>query len=376
MPEYYWIIGSVSLAVTLAYTAMLIFFSYGWLRRIRTASNEREAHEKITVLLPVRNEATYLACCLQHLLRQDYPDYEIVIADDHSTDDTARIAQRYEKQYPDRIRYLAPDSQHEGKKAALRSAMNKASGTIIVCTDADSTAPPTWLRTLSRPFASQNVHLVAGPVAIKSGGGFFSLLQRLDLLALVASSTGAARAGRPFMCNGTNLAFRKKTGLQLHERLPGKDYASGDDVFLLHAVKKAFPGSVVFLKNREVLVQTEACKTLREFVAQRLRWAGKATAYRDGFSQMVAWCAGLQNLWLWVAVALAILNPAVLGWMVAIFAVKMLADFFLLMLAVHKWNLRKDLWLFPVAFLFHTLYVPLIGLLAPFATVTWKGRKI
>jgi chlorobactene glucosyltransferase len=94
---------------------------------------------RVSVLVPARNEAEYLHDCLQGLRQQDYPDFEILVLDDHSSDGTAAIIQGHEKQ-DGRVKYLAGSPLPEnwlGKNWACHQLSQRAAGQILIFTDAD-----------------------------------------------------------------------------------------------------------------------------------------------------------------------------------------------------------------------------------------------
>lgn len=94
---------------------------------------------RVSVLVPARNEAAHLPACLHDLLQQDYPDFEIIVLDDHSTDGTAAVVQEYQKRDA-RVHYLAgrPLPQNWlGKNWACHQLSRHAGGDLMIFTDAD-----------------------------------------------------------------------------------------------------------------------------------------------------------------------------------------------------------------------------------------------
>jgi chlorobactene glucosyltransferase len=94
----------------------------------------------VSILIPVRNEEQNIAPCLDSLLKQDYPNYEILVIDDGSTDLTWKILKKYEKNNK-RIRVyrgkpLAPG--WVGKLFACQQLIEEASGEYLMFTDADT----------------------------------------------------------------------------------------------------------------------------------------------------------------------------------------------------------------------------------------------
>ena len=98
--------------------------------------------ERISVIVPARNEEAALPACLESLLRLEYPDYEIILVDDDSTDSTGRIGDDYARR-PESAARLKVIHNHEvapgwsGKVHALSLAERAATGDWLLATDAD-----------------------------------------------------------------------------------------------------------------------------------------------------------------------------------------------------------------------------------------------
>ena len=106
-------------------------------------------HPKVSILIPARNEADILQSSLPRFLAQDYDNYEVILVDDDSTDDTKHVARRLLSQYPDRLRMLRVEHLPPGwvgKCHALQVGFQQAQGEWILATDADILFHPKALR--------------------------------------------------------------------------------------------------------------------------------------------------------------------------------------------------------------------------------------
>lgn len=104
---------------------------------------------RISILIPARNEAEMLASTLPGVLQQDYPNYEVILVDDSSTDRTAEVAEQFRLQYPDRLRVLRAGQLPAGwvgKNFALHTAFQAARCEWILATDADIVFHPKALQ--------------------------------------------------------------------------------------------------------------------------------------------------------------------------------------------------------------------------------------
>ena len=108
-----------------------------------------DAHPRVSILIPARNEAAILETSLSRFLEQDYDNYEVILVDDGSTDGTPQIAEKFLKLYPERIRVIRVDELPEGwngKIHALHRAFQEADGEWVLATDADIVVHPRALR--------------------------------------------------------------------------------------------------------------------------------------------------------------------------------------------------------------------------------------
>lgn len=97
---------------------------------------------KVSVIIPAYNQANFLDNAIQSVYAQTYRDYEIVVVDDGSTDDTATVAQRH----GERIRYL--HQENRGLAGARNTGIRAASGELVALLDSDDTWLPDYLLTM------------------------------------------------------------------------------------------------------------------------------------------------------------------------------------------------------------------------------------
>ena len=137
--------------------AALVFIGLVWVKRVvwvaalgrlnpPLAPREAPAGApKVSVVVPARNEEKNIARCLAHLFRQKYPDFEIIVVDDRSTDRTPHLLENFKKLSPVpfkivRIEKLPPG--WTGKNYAVFTGSKAATGRWILFTDADTTHEP------------------------------------------------------------------------------------------------------------------------------------------------------------------------------------------------------------------------------------------
>lgn len=112
-----------------------------------------------SILIPVYNASAYIGECLENIMSQNFQDWEIVIVDDCSTDDSVRIAEDFSKSDP-RIRIFLSETNSGGPLAPRMRAAKLARGEFLVPIDADDTVSEDLLFILHECIQSQNTDLV------------------------------------------------------------------------------------------------------------------------------------------------------------------------------------------------------------------------
>jgi len=134
--------------VFLAYAAVVFLLNL-WYFRGRRPLNLPEGAGRVSVLVPARNEEANLPRCLDSLLAQSYPELEILVMDDDSTDGTWALLQRYAAEYPERVRVFRNDhlpAGWVGKCWACSRLAELAAGRWLAFVDADTFHHPDSIR--------------------------------------------------------------------------------------------------------------------------------------------------------------------------------------------------------------------------------------
>ena len=352
----------IAVALALFYSILVLAFTSGW-RRLPVFWPKDHSNIHFSVIIPVRNEEEHILQLLISLRKQHYPknQYEVIVVDDHSTDATSSIIERkILSGFLRNVRLIkATDlNSGRGKKHALAAGIAQAGHEWIITTDADCIAGSHWLQSLAGFIEVENPSMIIGPVSIAPGKTLFSQMQALEFMSLTGSTAGAAAIGKPVMCNGANLAFRKN----LFEKVGGykgnEQLSSGDDIFLLHKFKKIPQAKITFLKSHGASILTSPMVSMRDLFLQRGRWAGKALSYKDGFTIITGAVVGLLN----VGIALGLIAGLFVSQTLMLFSLlllvfKALVDLPLLLSVSAYYQRRELMWLYPALALVYPFYV-------------------
>ena len=333
---------------------------------------KKEFTPKVSIVIAMRNEESEIKRLISVLKKQIYPtDFlEIILVNDHSTDATLDLLEKAEM---DNLQIINMPDGEFGKKNAISKAIQVAKGEVILASDADCSFTPNWVRTMVAYFADEQIKLVSGPVGFHKQKGIFQSLQALEFASLIGSGAGAIGMGNAIFCNGANMAYRKAVFLEVNNFESDKA-VSGDDVFLLHSVKSKYPKAIAFAKNENAIVTTEGVQAIKGFINQRKRWTAKSSGYKDWASIYTSFLVLFTNVIGVILLVLSLFDFTYLNYFLYYFALKFLADLYLLLPVLSFFN-RKDLtkWILPFEFIY-SCYIVLIVILSFTNTFEWKGR--
>lgn len=257
--------------VFVLYFLFLLALMVGWKRSPDMLPGAARGKDPlISIVIPVRNEEGTIAKLLRSIATQVYSNFEVVVVNDDSEDETLWMVSQCS--IPN-LRIV--HNPGKGKKAAITAGVRAARGTIVVTTDADCTVSQHWLGLVRAAFRDPGVMMAFGGVRIKSTKRLFDALQAMEFASLIGSGASMASLGFPAMCNGANLAFRKKAFVQVKGYEGNMNIPSGDDEFLMRKIDRRFPGAIRFIYQEDAVVTTEPQPHFHAFVNQRIRWASK-----------------------------------------------------------------------------------------------------
>ncbi|MGZ9196590.1 MAG: glycosyltransferase [Candidatus Deferrimicrobiaceae bacterium] len=277
----------VSFQDTTAYWVMLVFFGFYpvfsaivWLvtsvvyyfRKERLSEEEEvnlytlpDPPPMVSVLIPTYCEEKVIEATIEGALAIDYPNFEVVVVDDGSTDATvARVTPYVEAGLVRLIRKTV----NEGKAMALNDALLCLNGGIVLTIDADAVVDRQILRNLVPHFSSARVAAVTGNPRVVNRKTLLSKIQLIEFTSIVGLLRRAQRVwGRIQTVSGVVVAFRKIALFDVGLFDPSM---ATEDIDMSWRLQKRFwdiryePRGIVWMQVPE---------TLRAFAQQRKRWA-------------------------------------------------------------------------------------------------------
>jgi cellulose synthase/poly-beta-1,6-N-acetylglucosamine synthase-like glycosyltransferase len=224
----------------------------------------------VSIIVPVFNEGKILSSSIESLLDIEYPNYEILIVNDGSTDDTAAVGESlvgYHKGRLGMVKVSLINKPNGGKAKALNAGIQYSEAQFVLCMDGDSQLTTNTLKLAMRHFDDPAVGAVAGNVKVQNRKKMLTDLQALEYL----EGLNLARSAQGFlkMVNiipGPIGVFRKVT-LRDAGFYSSDTFAEDADVTLKILAKG---WKIIYEPN--AVAYTEAPATIYQLLKQRYRW--------------------------------------------------------------------------------------------------------
>ncbi|HEY4799875.1 MAG TPA: glycosyltransferase [Bacteroidia bacterium] len=323
-----------------------------------------------SVIICAKNEDHNLPEFLPTILSQDYPEYEVVVVDDCSWDNTTDVLREFEKKYS-RLKVIKIKepriSGAHGKKFALMVGIKGAQHEHLVFTDADcKTESDQWLRRMMCKFSGEK-EIILGYSKYEKLPGLLNKLIRFDTFHIALQYLSFAQAGNPYMGVGRNLAYRKDLffkhkGFASHYHIESGD----DDLFINEAANKKNTSIDISEKSFTV---SRVKKDLKGWIEQKRRHLTTWSNYKSADKiRLGIYPVALALFWLSFIASLIVVNHHPVfseydGWVVlGLFLLKTGTQLAVFKLAMNKLK-EKDLFLTSLlAELFLLGFYPLLAI--------------
>jgi cellulose synthase/poly-beta-1,6-N-acetylglucosamine synthase-like glycosyltransferase len=336
--------------------------------KARSKTTETISLDKITVLIPFRNEAQSLPRIIQSIKNSMKLPLEIIFINDHSDDTGLAFIQQHVNDLP--ITLVSLPDLKIGKKEALRYGMEHAHGDYYLTLDADVFFGPNYFSELEKlPTAA----LWILP-AILIGRSKRQLWQEIDLHIMNAINVGLYGLFRPVIASGANLLFSKSAFLASDDYSSHQHISSGDDLFLLRDFRKNNK-DVRLISDPLLAVYTYAPEGLGAFLHQRMRWISKTSKVKDHFATSLGVIQTVLSLVFYTLLGIYLFKAEYSEMLFLLFVktgldVIFYAPYFFRFKRIHSWVLL------PVYEVIFPLYNVLLLTLILFLSPTWKGRNV
>jgi len=247
--------------ISLAYYPLALSYPR-WEKRLFQRAQAQNYTPSVSVLVPAFNEENTISISLQSMLASDYPDFEIIVINDGSTDRTEDELQALLGD--PRLRYVS--KENGGKASALNLGLAQAKGEIVLFTDADSLFEPETIRNGITYFVDPSVGAVSGNDTVLAPQG------PLQKMLLITSHIGTGFVRRALSRIGVLQIISGNLGLVRTEtlrRIGGFREVWGEDLEVTLRLKR---NGVRVVYGASTRVLAECPSTLRALWKQRVRW--------------------------------------------------------------------------------------------------------
>jgi glycosyltransferase involved in cell wall biosynthesis len=366
----------ISVLLMLAYALLIRRYDDAFTKSRKNFSiADTEATQHVTVIIPARNESANIKACLSALMAQTYPRslIEIIVVDDLSEDDTAEIVKNFPVKL---IRNNPKPGTIAFKKQAIATGISQASGALILTTDADCIVANTWVSTMVNTLQSQRAYMVTGPVKMMPGNQCLSMFQSLDFAILQGITAASVGSGIHDMSSGANLAYIKSFYHEVGGFNGIDDIASGDDMLLMQKFSAQYPGSIGYAFSMDAMVNTKTEPTWKLFLQQRIRWASKATKYKDPVLFRILLLVYAVNLWVVALLVMGLWNRRAFVFGLILMIIKLMIEWRFVQNVLQFFSLLPLMRWFPIAQPLHILYTVVSGFFGQAGGYRWKGRNV
>ena len=266
-----------------AFTAIQILYYLSFLTFIFHKENKetKKQLKPISVIICAKNEADNLIEFLPSIINQKYPDFEIVLINDASTDKTLEIMENFRKENSN-IKIVNVENNEAfwgNKKYALTLGIKAASNDLLLFIDADcKPISNSWIEEMSTNFSKEKSIVLGYGKYEPKKYSLVNLLVRFETLLTAIQYFSYAKIGSPYMAVGRNLAYKKDEFFKVNGFINHMNIRSGDDdLFIQDAANKQ---NTAICTSKKSFTISKPPKTLNAWFRQKRRHVSTANFYK------------------------------------------------------------------------------------------------
>ncbi len=267
------------IAVVIIQAIFYIFF----FSRFSVLKQEKKTRKNIdvSVLICAKNEAENLQNFLPSIINQDYPNFEIVLINDASQDNTLEVMEQFASQHENIniVNVRSNETFWGNKKYALTLGIKASKNEFLLFTDADcKPVSKYWIRHMSSHFTKGKQLVLGYSGYSKIKNSLLNKLIRFETLVTAMQYFSFAKLGIPYMGVGRNLAYTKNTFFKNNGFVNHMKIRSGDDDLFVNQVANKKNTAICFAKNgfTESIPKT----TFKDWFKQKRRHVSTAKYYK------------------------------------------------------------------------------------------------
>lgn len=226
-------------------------------------------HSSVSVLIPAYNEELCIEKTLTSCIYQTYPNLEIIVINDGSTDKTSEVVNFFRKNHEDYIKdrnidFKIIDQNNQGKSSALNNGKENSRGDFLVTIDADSFLNSHAIEKIMSYFNSEDIGAVAGNIIAISNHSLLGYLQKMEYeLGIYFIRNSQSSLGNVLVTPGALSAYKKSAVRKFEEGTLTEDFDSS-----IRILEKGY--KIIMAPN--ALCYTQVPLSISDLIKQRVRW--------------------------------------------------------------------------------------------------------
>ncbi|MBF4470387.1 glycosyltransferase [Flavobacterium sp. HJJ] len=256
---------------------LIVFAKFSFAR----AQEIKPTNIPISVIVCAKNEEENVAKYIPLLAEQNYPDFEIVLIDDASSDTTLDIFEEFEKTYPNikLVKVKNNEAFWGNKKYALTLGIKAAKKEYLLFTDADCyPASKDWITSMSAQFTKEETIVLGYGGYEKINNSFLNKIIRFETLLTALQYFSWAKTGKPYMGVGRNLAYKKEEFFNVNGFIDHIQIRSGDDDLFINQAANSENTSISF--SPDSFTYSAPKTSYKDWFIQKRRHVATAKYYK------------------------------------------------------------------------------------------------
>ncbi len=329
-------------------------------------------HLSISVIISARNEYENLKQNLPVILSQEHPDFEVVVVNDCSFDESELLLQDYEKQYPNlKVVTITEHARFKtGKKFALTLGIKAAKNENLLFTDADcQPASPHWISRMTAHL-TDDTQIVLGYSPYKKQGGLLNLFIRFETLKTAINYLSAALGGDAYMGIGRNLSYTKTLFFKNKGFASHMHVMSGDDDLFVN--ENATADNTVVEIHPDAHMWSDAKDKFGAYYRQKRRHMGVGKLYQNKHRRFLSLDALSGFLFYILMIVFIVLKFE--PWLaLGLWLFRLICQLWIYSRVFNKLRCPDILWWLPFLDVIYYFYLNIFGLIGTFSkTRQWK----
>ncbi len=356
----------INILLYIFYGAILVQLFYYWGIFSRLAfykpKNQARKPQPVSVVICAKNEYSNLKANLPLILEQDYPDFEVIVVNDVSDDETYYLLKVFEDKYSHLkiVNIVENVNFFSGKKFPLTIGIKSAKNDIVLLTDADCHPESSnWLRDMQENFHS-GTEIVLGYGKYKREPNFINKIIRFDTVHIAMQYFSMALMGKPYMGVGRNLAYRKNLFYKQNGFISHYKIKSGDDDLFVNAAATKLNTKIMILPESHTI--SDSKKSFSTWITQKRRHLTSGKYYKLSTKLWLAVYSLSQFLFFVSFAALIVINYTLLI-VSALFLLRLISQLIIFKKSMQKLNEKNFLLLIPFFEIFFVILNPIIVLI-------------